>query len=105
MALVVNGEKIDAAEIEKRKTIEAAQIEKQKVIEAADIEKQKAIEVAGVEKAVALARVETDKAAAALTLSTSAHLCRSFAILGSPFIPFTGRQIYANLALAVHGAE
>jgi len=43
--------------------------------------------------------VKTDKAAAAVTLSTCVHLCRSFAILGSPFIPFTGRQIFANLAL------
>jgi len=43
--------------------------------------------------------VKADKPAAALTLSTCVHLCRSFAILGAPFIPFTGRQIYANLAL------
>ena len=27
------------------------------------------------------------------------HLCRSFAILGAPYIPFTGRQLYANLGL------
>ena len=45
------------------------------------------------------AEVKTDKAAAAVTLSTCMHLCRSFAILASPFIPFTSRQIFANLAL------
>ena len=44
-------------------------------------------------------QVKTDKAAAATTLSTCVHLVRSFALLGAPFIPFTGRQIYANLAL------
>ena len=44
-------------------------------------------------------QVKTDKAAAALTLNTCVHLCRSFAILGAPFIPFAGRQLYANLAL------
>ncbi|MFP4056351.1 MAG: methionine--tRNA ligase [Candidatus Brocadiia bacterium] len=44
-------------------------------------------------------QVKRDKDAAAATLNLCAHLCRSFAILGSPFIPFTGRQIYANLGL------
>jgi len=44
-------------------------------------------------------QVKSDRGAAAVTLNTCAHLCRSFAILGAPFIPFTGRQLYANLAL------
>ena len=44
-------------------------------------------------------QVKVDKAAAALTLNTCVHLCRSFAILGAPFIPFAVRQLYANLAL------
>ncbi|NQT52277.1 class I tRNA ligase family protein, partial [bacterium] len=43
--------------------------------------------------------VKTDKAAAAVTLSTCVHLCRSFALLASPFIPFTARQAFANLGL------
>ena len=43
--------------------------------------------------------VKTDKAAAAVTLNTCVHLCRAFAVLASPFIPFTARQIFANLAL------
>ncbi|NQT89161.1 methionine--tRNA ligase [bacterium] len=43
--------------------------------------------------------VKVDKDAAAVTLATCVHLCRSFAVLGTPFIPFTGRQIFANLAL------
>jgi methionyl-tRNA synthetase len=42
-------------------------------------------------------QVKTDKAAAAVTLNTCVHLCRSFAILAS--LPFTARQLYANLAL------
>ncbi len=45
------------------------------------------------------AEVKTDKAAAAVTLSTCVHLARSFAILAAPFIPFTGRRLFANLAL------
>ena len=45
------------------------------------------------------AEVKTNKAAAAVTLSTCAHLCRSFAILAAPFIPSAGRQIFANLGL------
>ncbi len=44
-------------------------------------------------------QVKADKAAAAVTLNTCVHLCRSFALLASPFIPFTAQQIYANLAL------
>jgi methionyl-tRNA synthetase len=43
--------------------------------------------------------VKVDKEAAALTLGTCVHLCRSFAILGAPFVPFTGRQLFANLGL------
>ncbi len=45
------------------------------------------------------AQVKASKAAAAVTLSTCVHLCRSFAILGAPFIPSAGRQIFANLGL------
>jgi methionyl-tRNA synthetase len=44
-------------------------------------------------------QVKTDKAAAAVTLNTCVHLCRSFAVLAAPFIPFTARQAFANLAL------
>jgi methionyl-tRNA synthetase len=44
-------------------------------------------------------QVKADKAAAATTLNTCVHLCRSFALLGSPFIPFAARQIFANLGL------
>jgi methionyl-tRNA synthetase len=43
--------------------------------------------------------VKRDKASAAVTLNTSLHLCRSFALLGSPFIPFAAKQIFDNLAL------
>jgi len=43
--------------------------------------------------------VKTDKAAAGTTLNTCVHLCRAFAVLGSPFIPFAARQLFANLAL------
>jgi len=44
-------------------------------------------------------QVKTDKAAAGTTLNTCVHLCRSFALLGSPFIPFAAQQLFANLAL------
>ena len=44
-------------------------------------------------------QVKTDKAAAGTTLSTCVHLSRAFAVLGSPFIPFAARQLFANLAL------
>ena len=44
-------------------------------------------------------QVKTDKAAAALTLSTCVHLCRAFAILAAPFLPFTGRRLFANLGI------
>ncbi len=44
-------------------------------------------------------QVKQDKDAAAVTLTTCVHLCRGFALLGSPFIPFAARQIFANLGL------
>jgi methionyl-tRNA synthetase len=44
-------------------------------------------------------QVKSDKGAAAVTLSTCLHLSRSFAVLGSPFIPFTGIEIFRNLGL------
>ena len=49
-------------------------------------------------------QVKADKAAAATTLSTCVHHIRSFALLGSPFIPVPAEQIDATHALAADPA-
>lgn len=43
--------------------------------------------------------VKTDRADAATTLSTSAHLCRSIAVLTAPFLPHTSSEIFSLLGL------
>ena len=51
------------------------------------------------EKAPWLA-VKADRVAAATTLSVAAHLCRSIAVLTSPFLPDTSTSIYRLLGLS-----